>query len=350
MPNEFIAAGTSDGASSQHSTLPTSTALTSHNLNSHTDVDTAGVVTDDCLCFDGIEWGPVPPSSLIGLVDIDDLADVNLSSPTLNDLFTFDGADWVNTTPASVAATFSLNDIGDVVTGGPGANDLFQFNGVNWVSATVSAVLSVGVLNDIGDVVAGSPGANDCLCYNGANWVPSTPAVIVSNGIGSSDLNDLGDVNAPSPGIGDRLEWTGVAWVPVTPATVGVGIYEGTVAIGPSGTNPIAWSGELKDTNNRHSTVTNTSRITVAVGESVVRMSARIYTSMSTTLELQLKKNGVVLSRINGGFFEVKDGTGLGFTEVFAQSAALDVIPGDYFEVRSNIAPTEGWMELEVLE
>ena len=156
------------------------------DLTDLTDVDTAGVSTDDAIIYNAGTWEAQAIPRAIA-----DQSDASISSPASRELLVFDGADWVND-------TYGLNDLDDVVLTGPSSGEIVRFDGADWVNI-------LPLTSHLDDVDLTGLSVDDALAWDGTDFVPR---LLVSG------LDDLEDVTAPSPVSGQALKWNGSAWVP----------------------------------------------------------------------------------------------------------------------------------------
>ena len=121
----------------------------------------------------------------------------------------------------------------------------------------------------------------------------------------------------------------------------------------------ISWGLEQYDTDAIHSTVTNTSRLTVPAGVTKVIVKAKVAQIVSgTAASLHIYKNGstnYIGGSISGIGYSTSAFTSVG---IQAETPILSVIPGDYFEIINYCsftlaADTNGynnWAAMEIIE
>ena len=149
--------------------------------------------------------------------------------------------------------------------------------------------------------------------------------------------------------------------VTVSPPHRGALVTHTTNTTNISGGVILDWDTESFDTDGFHDTVTNNSRFTIPAGVTKVKISAQIaLTDLSVSSEtfLSFRINGGNLSPVVQGTYK-DDSTG-GFSNRAYQieSYVIDVVEGDYLEIRVNnsstsnddIKATDTWFSLEVVE
>ena len=149
--------------------------------------------------------------------------------------------------------------------------------------------------------------------------------------------------------------------VTVSPPHRGVLVTNSTNTVNISGGVVLGWDTESFDTDNFHDNVTNNERFTIPAGVTKVKLLAQVaLTDFSVNSETFLN------FRINGGNpsptiqGSYKDDSSGGFTSRVYQleSYVMDVVEGDYLEVRANnssttnddVQATATWFSLEVIE
>lgn len=122
----------------------------------------------------------------------------------------------------------------------------------------------------------------------------------------------------------------------------------------------ISWNSEVYDTDNIHDNSVNPTRLTVPSGVTKVKILANALLSTHTGgLHLSLRKNGAIFSGMPAVQFD--DGTGFSGNSIQIVSPVLNVVAGDYFEVRLNstnnsltISGSESvgksWAAMEIVE
>lgn len=148
--------------------------------------------------------------------------------------------------------------------------------------------------------------------------------------------------------------WTGSTWQALDLS--GTKPFRGAYVYGHNGGSigtALAWLSEQYDTDNIHSSVSNTSRLTVPTGVSKVKLKARGVSDPGQPLGFSVIKNNtgsaVVQVYIPAG------GAGVSVMASGA-SAVLQVVAGDYFEISLTAAAGSdssgnGWfLTMEVVE
>ncbi|WNL50659.1 hypothetical protein RPALISO_70 [Ruegeria phage RpAliso] len=101
----------------------------------------------------------------------------------------------------------------------------------------------------------------------------------------------------------------------------------------------------------------NPARMTIPAGVSRIRINVSLWetsTASSGSSQFRLFKNGSIMGVSDGGFnIEPDRSGGYNNSGMFGESAVLDVVEGDYFEIKQFASNTsqnsEGWAEIEVV-
>lgn len=154
-----------------------------------------------------------------------------------------------------------------------------------------------------------------------------------------------------------RLEyWTGSTWAALD--MIGTKPFRGVLVYNnPStpGSTDITWASELYDTDNIHSILSNTERLTVPAGVTKVKLIARISSLSGTVGGGFLVKNNTIFTGGASSSYGVSPG---GLFNIGIDSAVLPVVGGDFFTVRTvggatTPATTDGsyqWFAMEIIE
>lgn len=124
-----------------------------------------------------------------------------------------------------------------------------------------------------------------------------------------------------------------------------------------AGDTLITWADEVYDTSSFHSTVTNTSRLTVPADVSYVRLTANLHLDLlggGTDIIMHLRKNG---SNLSDGGFHIGNDALANFGTLFGVSGVLAVAENDYFEVTlfvngdsSVTVVSDSFFQMEVIQ
>lgn len=156
-----------------------------------------------------------------------------------------------------------------------------------------------------------------------------------------------------------RLEyWTGSAWAALDMAgtTAYQKPFRGALVYncpGLTGSGIITWASELYDTENIHSAVTNTGRLTVPVGSTKVRIYGQVMSDSDVNHSGEILKNGSFFPGAPKWFLPTTTAATISFE---LNSPPLTVIPGDYFEMYSVYGYTadgagyNAWFAMEIIE
>lgn len=158
-------------------------------LNDLTDVDTAGVSTDDALIYNAGTWEAQAIPRAIA-----DQSDAAIASPAAGELLVFNGADWANN-------TYSFDDLDDVIMTGPTSGQFTRFDGSDWVNITP-------LLSHFDDVDLTGLGIDDTLVWDGTDFTPRFHV---------SGLDDLEDLEILTPLSGQFLQYDGTVWKNIVP-------------------------------------------------------------------------------------------------------------------------------------
>lgn len=306
-------------------------------------------------------------------------------SPEQSCILIFDGANFftvgLNSSASSSFDFLQINlagDSGDVVLSGAELNRIaYRFTGalagnVNivvpttiqqyWVDNETSGAFSLTVKTATGiNTVTVPQGTAQILYCDGAGITQAVtityPVPIAKGGTGASTapaaLANLGAVpltetisaGAGLAGGGDlsaprtiSLNFKGAL---VTNSTNQTQISSSDVVL--------AWNQETTDIGGWHDNVTNNSRLTVPAGVTVVELTAVINwegpgANSSTYLALvRIRKNGAaIVAAAEDANINNASSVLFGQSVVTLTSGPLAVIPGDYFEVVTNVADTTG--------
>jgi len=210
---------------------------------------------------------------------------------------------------------------------------------------------------------------------------PDTTALLQGDGVdllgvagggtggGASALNDLTDVNATAAANGDLLRFDGSLWVPdaggvhtrIPLPFKGALLQRSTDLTNISFPILIPFESTVYDTDTFWDAA-NPTRMTVPTGVTKVRLQGSVSPKPSATIGgvfVSFEKNGSG-SAVGSGVFTVRQGTS-GYTnnDLAANTAAIPVIAGDYFELRVNStssnwddiqAGNRTWFAVEVVE
>lgn len=142
-------------------------------------------------------------------------------------------------------------------------------------------------------------------------------------------------------------------------ATIQKRVSDGSQSIADSTFTVITFPSELRDTDGFHDPVTNNSRLTIPSGVSKVTLRASLRFAANATgfRAMQIKKNGGSVAGM--GYADIPAVNG-NITVLATETAVLDVIEGDYFEVEAyqtsggnlNLENNDNfvWFSIDVVE
>jgi hypothetical protein len=242
--------------------------VSSMNMNDLADVNTAGVITNQVLQWNGTEWVPANISGgsdnwgsqtaatslpLTGNGTVVNPITMGSLGATPGQLLQWNGTTWVpanitgdgwGSTTAYTATTLTGNGTLSNPLGlapqGASTGQVLQWNGTSWVPATITAsgdnwgtqVVNTSsqltgngtILNPLGIASQGAtPG--QVLQWNGAAWIPAavngdnwgTQAVSTSlQFTGNGTIANPLTLSSQGAATGQVLQWNGTTWVPFT--------------------------------------------------------------------------------------------------------------------------------------
>lgn len=131
-------------------------AEVNHLISEHGDVNTAGATLDDVLVFDGAEWVPEPKAIGFGHnlnfhTDVDTATDL----PVAGDGLYWNGTTWVpqssgTANPTPVPHALGTHTDVDLATVPPAAGNVLSYDGANWVPGAAGGAGEVNTSSNVG--------------------------------------------------------------------------------------------------------------------------------------------------------------------------------------------------------
>ena len=242
--------------------------------------------------------------------------------------------------------TWITNDVGDItavnvtapITGG-GTSGAVTIG----VSAASTAAAGVVQLSDststTSSVLASTPTATKSAYDLAAAAVPKSTVTTAGDVIyatGSAAVTRLG-IGTANQVLAVNSGATAPEWktISTSPTFVGTALYKTATQTCTNGANTIlTWENEYLDTDSFHSTVTNTSRITIPAGKGgkyMVVCQTNFTTDTTSTQTFSIFKNGAMI-------VTNRYGNSRWYSRSLAVSTVVDLVATDYIEINMNVS------------
>lgn len=178
----------------------------------------------------------------------------------------------------------------------------------------------------------------DSTQTTGIKWAASATSTLTTKGdlLGASAANTLARVGVGTDGqvlTADSTQTTGLKWASASSSSTAVGCYiykSGSQSINSSTATAVTFDSESFDTDNLHSTTTNTSRITIPSGKAgKYQVNATILFANNTSglRRIELWLNGSIYQQDS---MAVSSNDGRAFMTI---ASILNLSAGDYLEI-----------------